>query len=240
MRKRFLMVLVSLLVVSLLGATVAWASPGGKTFLPPGLQKKVEQNKPLPPPFQNMEQREVSGEIEGEVVLVRKVADSQWMVIDDGKVLKSIKLKTNENFTVGDVVNIKFTGNNATSITLITKAEEQKEFKLSIDPAEAKLGEEVSFNFKVYNHRDEKVTYEFNSSQRYDFIVKSEDGKKIWQWSDTEAFLTVMQNVTIESKQSITYKENWKPETTGKFKVKAYFLGADTNQPVAVADFVVK
>ena len=89
---------------------------------------------------------------------------------------------------------------------------------LAVTPAQARLGEPVRLTFRLSNDGGAKQTLTFPSAQKYDFLV-SENGRRIWRWSDGQAFA---QNVTYEQiapQATITYSENWTPQQTGSFKV---------------------
>ncbi|MDW7675888.1 MAG: BsuPI-related putative proteinase inhibitor [Bacillota bacterium] len=238
MRKKFLLAAVCILIVSMLGASISWASPNAKDFLPPGLAKK---GKTLPPPFQNGNMINLSGSIEGNVVLVKEVDGKQWLVIEGLKELKALKSGEEQTLYVGDTVLVDYKGDEASSIKVLkTSTENQGKLRyvLTTSLTEATVGDNLVFNLFVQNPTSNRITHQLNSSQRYDFIVKK-DGIKVWQWSDHQNFLTILQDVSINANETVAYSSSWKPERSGEYTVEAYFLGEGTSKPVAVKSITI-
>jgi len=61
----------------------------------------------------------------------------------------------------------------------------------------------------VFNHSAIPATFNFTSSQRYDFEIYYE-GERVWRWSENRSFLDVMGQITLVPGQSLVYKENFK------------------------------
>ena len=88
----------------------------------------------------------------------------------------------------------------------------------AVTPAQARVGEPVRLTFRLSNDAGAKQKLTFPSAQKYDFLV-TENGRRIWRWSDGQAFA---QNVTYEEiapQSTITYSETWTPQQTGRFKM---------------------
>ena len=94
---------------------------------------------------------------------------------------------------------------------LIRSSEEQQQLVLELKlPAEpVKLGEPVKMKLVLRNNGNEAVTLRFNTSQRYDFIVRSEDDEVIWQWSHGKAFLQVIGEKKIDPHDELVFEETW-------------------------------
>lgn len=243
MPKRFTLILIALLIISLLGSSVVWAKPSfkNKDFLPPGLAKKAAKGEMLPPPFQNM--YKFNNNITGKIVYKQEIAGQNWIVVAGEDCLKALKLNGKAEFTVGNIVNVNYDHfNNVVDVKLIDGWEEVTESKLNyvltVNPKQIVLGDEVDFNLTIENRSDYEITKHFTSGQRYDFIVKK-DGKKVWQWSDGIDFISVIQNIVFEPEDKETYSIDWEPEKTGKYTVEAYFMGESRTQPVATKEFWV-
>lgn len=87
-----------------------------------------------------------------------------------------------------------------------------KGFGLSIttDKAVYYPQEPINITLTIFNHTEDTVTFTFTSSQRYDFSIKRE-GKNIWRWSANKAFAQVMGKEKIEPRESLVYKETYRP-----------------------------
>lgn len=67
----------------------------------------------------------------------------------------------------------------------------------------------LQLNFRLDNTSGEPLTFTFGSSQQYDFTIYNEQNKKVYQWSEGKAFLTVIQEVTLDPGDSLTYNPTW-------------------------------
>lgn len=244
MKKKLTFILLSLLLINLFNVSAVWAKHGFKEkhFLPPGLQKKYEQQKELPPPFQATLQERQSN-VKGEIVYIESVNDEKWIVIQTNNGLQTFVYDKDENktFSVGDIVEVECNFNKITKITLIDEVDEIKKdlsYTLAVTPYRSELGNKVDFDLTVKNDSDTKISRNFTFGNKYDFIVKR-DGKEIWRWSDNFNFISVKQNIVLDPDEKITYSENFKPKRTGKYTVEAYFMGESSKKPVATKVFYV-
>ena len=71
----------------------------------------------------------------------------------------------------------------------------------------ASLTEEspLIFQYEVKNQTEEEVTLEFTSSQRYDYSVKTKDGKEVFLFSSVASFLQALGEETVKQGESLTY-----------------------------------
>ncbi|MBT2638638.1 BsuPI-related putative proteinase inhibitor [Bacillus sp. ISL-39] len=72
----------------------------------------------------------------------------------------------------------------------------------------ASLTEEspLIFQYEVKNQTEEEVTLEFTSSQRYDYSVKTKDGKEVFLFSSVAAFLQILGEEKLSQGDSLTYE----------------------------------
>jgi len=104
----------------------------------------------------------------------------------------------------------------------------------------------ITFRLQVKNRGEEDRCFTFGSSQEVDFVVER-DGKPVWRWSADRAFTMAVHDKTVRRGQAMTpYEAAWpkqdsagNPVGPGKYVVKAYFLGAGRNLPVAQQEFQV-
>lgn len=70
------------------------------------------------------------------------------------------------------------------------------------------LTEESSlvFQYEVKNQTEQVVTLEFTSSQRYDYSVKTKDGKEVFLFSSVASFLQALGEETVKQGESLTYE----------------------------------
>lgn len=141
--KLFSMAVVFLLV-SFVFTSVAWACPGEKwekdnkwaKGLPPGLQKKLERGKELPPPFQHVFKNISKNTIEGTIILVKEVAKETWIVIEGKEELKALKLDREDRkaYQVGDIVKVECWGDKIRSIKLVSSVKEELKYEFTVKP----------------------------------------------------------------------------------------------------------
>ncbi|NKE05966.1 MULTISPECIES: BsuPI-related putative proteinase inhibitor [Mesobacillus] len=71
----------------------------------------------------------------------------------------------------------------------------------------ASLTEEspLIFQYEVKNQTEEEVVLEFTSSQRYDYSVKTKEGKEVFLFSSVASFLQALGEETVKQGESLTY-----------------------------------
>lgn len=253
MKRKIVVVLLCVFMLTLLGPATLWADSDDKkikNFIPPGHLKNGKFLKgELPPPFQNMIS-EWQGEIEGRIVYKTTIGNNDWIVVKSDDILKSLILNSTNKYSVGDWVEVEYFFNRVLEIERDKDKDDDEDedddryeyllsYGLSISPTKVYEDEEVTFRLEVKNNTNKNIATRFNSGQRYDFVVKK-DGKKVWRWSDDYSFITVMQNLTIEPGERETYTADWVCEESGDYTVEAYFMGKSTTKPVLVKEFTVR
>jgi hypothetical protein len=67
-------------------------------------------------------------------------------------------------------------------------------------------GNEHHFTYEVKNHIDHDVTLPFNTSERFDYIVRDQKGKKITQFSDDKMYSMSLGEEVIKPSKSLKHK----------------------------------
>ena len=68
----------------------------------------------------------------------------------------------------------------------------------------------LKFIFKVKNPTDGYLSFRFNTSQTYDFVVREKDtGFEIWRWSKSNFFSRVLRNVALLPQDEWKFEETW-------------------------------
>lgn len=72
----------------------------------------------------------------------------------------------------------------------------------------ASLAEEnpLIFQYEIKNQTEEEVTLEFTSSQRYDYSVKTKDGKEIFLFSSVANFLQALGEEKLKQGEALNYE----------------------------------
>lgn len=63
----------------------------------------------------------------------------------------------------------------------------------------------------VTNTGAEPVAFTFPTSQRYDFVVETGDGDRVWQWSSDMAFLQAISHQTLAPGETWDMDAEWDP-----------------------------
>lgn len=62
------------------------------------------------------------------------------------------------------------------------------------------------YNYQITNVSDEDLTFEFTSSQRFDFSVQTKEGEEVFLFSSVASFMQVLGEETIEPGDTLEYK----------------------------------
>ncbi len=84
----------------------------------------------------------------------------------------------------------------------------QVQVELSIARARYRAGEPVEIVLTVANPSPREVTFQFNTGQMYDFVVRN-DGRVIWQWSAGRAFVQALTTLVIKPGESRVFRARW-------------------------------
>lgn len=80
------------------------------------------------------------------------------------------------------------------------------------------LTDSVELSLRVSNGGESAVTLEFATSQRYDFVVRSEAGEELWRWSADRMFAEMLGREELSAGGTVEYREVWEPGgRTGRF-----------------------
>ena len=69
-------------------------------------------------------------------------------------------------------------------------------------------GEPVRMSLVITNTTRQPVTYEFSSSQHYDFWAVR-DRREIWRWSHDKSFVQIPTSLTLNPGESKVFAETW-------------------------------
>ena len=91
------------------------------------------------------------------------------------------------------------------------------------------VGEPIKMTLKVFNYTEKDTIFQFNTSQRYDFIIEDEQGNEIWRWSLEMMFAMVLGEETLgPTNTEITYTAEYKDKLSpGYYKVTGIFVVTD-------------
>ena len=104
---------------------------------------------------------------------------------------------------------------------------------MSTDKMNYSVGEPIKITLKIFNYTEEDIAFQFNTSQRYDFIVEDEEGSKIWHWSQDMMFTMALGEETLgPTNTEITYTAEYKEKLKqGYYKIIGIFVAQ--NRPMS-------
>jgi len=112
-----------------------------------------------------------------------------------------------------------------------TPGEENTNYGISMmtDRLTYTVGEPITMTLKVFNNTEEEVTFHFNTSQRYDFVITDEEENEIWRWAGDRMFAMVLGEETLgPDNPEVTYSAQYKSKLSpGYYKVTGILVATD-------------
>ena len=97
-----------------------------------------------------------------------------------------------------------------------------------------KQGEPVRLTITVA--ASETITLHYRTTQRYDIVITDSADKEVWRWSKDKAFGEVVEEVTLEQNETLTFNESWdqrdnsgQPVAPGSYTATATSTHCDVN-----------
>ena len=113
----------------------------------------------------------------------------------------------------------------------LTSDERSMNYGISMmsDKMSYSVGEPIMMTLKIFNYTEEDIVFQFNSAQRYDFILEEEEGNEIWCWSEERMFAMVLGEETLEpTNPEIIYTVEYKGKlSAGYYKVTGIFVARE-------------
>lgn len=105
--------------------------------------------------------------------------------------------------------------------------------RLTVAPQVTAPGKDFSLKLEVANESGADRTFEFPSSQMYDFVAVDGEGDDVWRWSEDKKFSQMMTRRTIEAGETVSFDESWTTLSAlqGDFLVTGYYLGLEAILP---------
>ncbi|MDQ0268774.1 BsuPI-related putative proteinase inhibitor [Cytobacillus purgationiresistens] len=89
----------------------------------------------------------------------------------------------------------------------------------------------LEMDLVVENSSDQTVTLEFPTSQRYELVIRDENGEIVYDYSKGKSFLQVIQNLELQPKETKKWQEKWdymkdgKRVSEGDYRIEANLTG---------------
>lgn len=100
---------------------------------------------------------------------------------------------------------------------------------MSTDKMNYSVGEPTKMTFEIFNYTEEDVTFHFNTSQRYDFIIEDEEGNEVWRWSEDRMFAMMLgEEVLGPTNPEVTYIGEYTNNLSpGYYKITGIFVAQE-------------
>jgi len=100
---------------------------------------------------------------------------------------------------------------------------------MTTDKMNYSVGVPIMVTLKIFNHTKEDINFQFNTSQRYDFIIEDEKGNEIWRWSKDRMFAMVLGEEVLgptntEVVYTVEYTDKLSP---GYYKITGVLVAKD-------------
>lgn len=98
-----------------------------------------------------------------------------------------------------------------------------------IDKMRYSVGEPIKMTLKVFNYTEEKFAFQFNTSQRYDFIIEDGEGKEVWRWSKDMMFTQMLgEEILGPNNSEVIYTAEYKGKlSSGYYKITGIFVARE-------------
>ncbi len=118
-----------------------------------------------------------------------------------------------------------------TAPPMVQEARGTLRLELSLSKSSFVVGEPVEATLTLRHEGENPVRVRFTSGQRFDLLVRR-GGALVWRWSDDKAFAQVIQDVSMRSGDTLTFKAAWSQQdlqgrraAPGDYEIVGVFLG---------------
>ncbi len=103
-----------------------------------------------------------------------------------------------------------------------------------------RAGETIEVALSAANAGSAPVSVTFTSGQRFDLVIRRPRGDEVWRWSHDKAFIQVIQTVTLQPGESLSFRIPWgqrdyqgRRVDPGPYEAVAVFMGrTDTGREI--------
>ena len=100
---------------------------------------------------------------------------------------------------------------------------------MTTDKIRYSVGEPIIMTLKIFNYTEEDIVFQFNSAQRYDFIIEDEEGNEVWRWSKDRMFAMMLgEEILGPRNPEVIYTAEYKDRLNpGCYKVTGIFVAQE-------------
>ena len=88
------------------------------------------------------------------------------------------------------------------------------------------VGEPIMMTLKIFNYAEEDIVFNFNTSQRYNFIIEDEKGNEVWRWSKDRMFAMILdEEILGPTNTEVVYTTEYTDKLSpGYYKITGIFI----------------
>lgn len=102
------------------------------------------------------------------------------------------------------------------------------------------INKTIKFNFNIKNQTEHVVTYHFNTSQTFDYIIKNSEGNVVKQYSKGRMFAQHTSSVNVKQGDTLNYSDTIEGLAKGTYTITIWLTAHDANpQPKVTKTFEV-
>jgi len=100
---------------------------------------------------------------------------------------------------------------------------------MSTDKISYSVGEPIKMTLKIFNYTEKDIVFNFNNSQRYDFIIEDEEENEVWRWSEGRMFAQMLgEEILGPDNPEIIYTLKYQSKlSSGYYKVTGILVTKD-------------
>ena len=110
----------------------------------------------------------------------------------------------------------------------MNSAIEKVKVRVQTDKREYIAGEKIELSIHILNPTSNSIRLDFNSMQRYDFMILK-DKEEVWRWSSDKMFAMALGSLVLEPDEERSYREVL--ETAGIAPGEYELAGIITSKP---------
>jgi hypothetical protein len=116
------------------------------------------------------------------------------------------------------------------------------ELRFDEGDSEFSQGDAISMALSLTNCDNRQARIFYTDGQRYEFIVKDEENREIWRWSQGMVFTQALGEEALEPGATVTYTEVWDQRDQngeqvepGRYEISGFNVGCkDRHRPLAL------
>jgi hypothetical protein len=100
--------------------------------------------------------------------------------------------------------------------------------------------DKISFKYEIRNHKKKPIEINFSSGKQFDFIIKDENGEKVYQHSDDRMYIQALKTIELKQGEALTYEIPVSQFDPGEYTIEVWLTSTSEEQYKLVEKFTIK